>query len=405
MVTIKDADAVQILDSRGNPTVRVILSSEQYKATANVPSGASTGSHEAHELRDGDEPYDGKGVQDACENVRTVVREAVVGKAYTSVEEFDNALIVLDGTEHKSNLGANAILGCSIAFCRLLAKSQGQHPHALFGKNVELPTPYCNIINGGVHAGNEITIQEFMVVPHGFDTFATKTQAVAEIYAELKQLITKRYGSDAVGVGDEGGFAPPLKKTRDALNLIMQAVQKRGYGGKVALAIDAAASEFYNDGVYDVDGTHMEPEELLTYYEALIEEYPIISLEDPFHEDDFSRYAALLDSIGESCQIVGDDLTVTNVERVQQAIDKGSANSLLLKVNQIGSVSESIEAAQLAMENGWTVMVSHRSGETEDPFIMDLAIGIGATQVKIGAPCRGERTAKYNRLLEIEHLH
>lgn len=406
MVTIQDVDALQILDSRGNPTVRVRLSTQNHTATANVPSGASTGTHEAHELRDNGEAYNGKGVSKACQNVRTTIKKAVRGRKYSSQKQFDQALLNIDGTKNKENLGANAILGCSMAFSKLHAKEQGLHTHSVFGENTETPTPYCNIINGGDHAGNQLTMQEFMIVPQGFQTFHGKTRAVTEIYHELKNIIKEKYGADATSIGDEGGFAPPIQNARDALDLIQKAIRNKAYTDQVKLAMDPAATEFYDEEKgYDVDGTWMTPDELLTYYEALIEDYPIISLEDPFHEEDFERFAQLRSSVKDTCQIVGDDLTVSNIERIEIAANHNSMNSLLLKVNQIGTVTEAIKAAKFAQNQGWTVMVSHRSGETEDPFIMDLAVGIGATQVKIGAPARGERTAKYNRLLEIEHLH
>ena len=406
MVTIQDVDALQILDSRGNPTVRVRLSSQNHTVAANVPSGASTGSHEAHELRDNTEAYNGKGVSKACQHIRREIKKHVQGKTYKSQQAFDQDLIELDGTKNKERLGANALLGCSMAFSKLHAKAQGLHTHQVFGDTTTIPTPYCNIINGGDHAGNALTMQEFMIVPQQFETFHGKTRAATEVYHELKHLIEQKYGPDATSVGDEGGFAPPIQNARDALDLVEKAISNKGYTEKISLAMDPAATEFYDeDKGYNVDGEWMSPDDLVTYYEKLIADYPITSLEDPFHEEDFERFAQLRSSVKDACQIVGDDLTVSNTERVQKAAKHGSVNALILKVNQIGTVTEAIQAATLSQQKGWNVMVSHRSGETEDPFIMDLAVGINASQVKIGAPARGERTAKYNRLLEIEHLH
>jgi enolase len=401
---ITDAKATQVLDSRGNPTVHVELYHHNVSATAKVPSGASTGQYEAVELRDRQEAYQGKTVHHAVKHVNTTIRSAIQNRSFTDQEGFDETLLDLDGTDNKERLGANAILGCSMAYARLEAKVNGHQLYEELTSAPRLPTPYANILNGGDHAGNNLAIQEFMIAPVGADTFTEATQIIAETYHVLKNILRETYGAEATNVGDEGGFAPPLETSKEALDLIMQAVEQAGYVDQVKIAIDAAANEFYDaeTELYAVDGDEKTTEELTEYYQELIEAYPVASLEDPFNDDDFEAYASLLDAVN-TCQIVGDDLTVTNPARVDKAIDMKSANALLLKVNQIGTVSEARRAAELAMEAGWNVMVSHRSGETEDAFIADFAVGIGATQAKIGAPCRGERTAKYNRFLLIEN--
>jgi enolase len=406
MTKITDVHATEILDSRGNPTVQVTLSNESADATAKVPSGASTGRYEAHELRDNDaDRYRGKGVQRAITNVNTTIRQHIVETNPSSQAVFDQTLNELDGTNTKSELGANAILGCSMAYARLTAKTNGEPLHATLGDNNRLPTPYANIINGGDHAGNDLALQEFMITPITAATPVEATRIIAETYHELHDHIAATYGAQHTGVGDEGGFAPPVSDPEEAIELITTAAKQVGHADSVGLAVDAAANEFHDESTdtYHVDGKSLSTDELTEYYTDLINDHPIISLEDPFHDDDFEAFASLLDAVHGQARIVGDDLTVSNPERVETAVELQSADELLLKVNQIGSVTEAKRAASIAHSAGWDVMVSHRSGETSDPFIIDLAIGIGAKHVKIGAPCRGERTAKYNRLLELAH--
>jgi len=404
MTKITDVTATEILDSRGNPTVQVTLSSDAATATAKVPSGASTGKYEAHELRDHNRNrYRGKGVQQAVDNVKTTIRERILQTDPATQEAFDQHLLDLDVTTNKSELGANTLLGCSMAYARLTAKVENKQLYEVLGEKSMLPTPYANILNGGDHAGNDLSLQEFMITPIAVNDVKEATRIIAETYHALNDLIAQRYGSQHTGVGDEGGFAPPISDPEEAVDLIEDAAQRSGHSDTIRLAVDAAANEFYDadEDAYTVNNTKMSTTELRHYYEDLIEDHPIISLEDPFHDDDFEAFARLLDAVRDDARIVGDDLTVSNPERVETAISLDSADELLLKVNQIGTVTEAIRAARLAHDAGWDVMVSHRSGETSDPFIIDLAIGIGAKHVKIGAPCRGERTAKYNRLLTV----
>ncbi len=401
----------EVLDSRGNPTVETWLYSKKNSARAIVPSGASTGIHEALELRDGGKRYFGKGVQKAVKNAM-LLGQKFIGVNPRKQSFIDRTMIKLDGTENKSKYGANAILSVSMASAVLAAKESKQELFQYLGeliwkkdakKKMRMPTPFSNIINGGKHAGNELSIQEFMITPIYEKDFREKIRLISEIYHELKRVITERYGKDAVNVGDEGGFAPPLKETREALNLIIKAIEELGYQRKVKIAFDAAASDFYNKDKkkYFIDGKELKKGELLDYYNELLSEYKeIISVEDPFDEDDFKSFSEMMKKL-KNVQLVTDDLTVTNVKRIRKAVKMNSGNALLLKLNQIGTVTESIKAAKLAFENNWKVMVSHRSGETEDTFIADLAVALGCGQIKIGAPCRGERTAKYNRLLRI----
>lgn len=402
---IQSVEALEILDSRGNPTVQVTMTSPDHEVTAKVPSGASTGQHEAHEVRDNDERYDGRGVQRAVNHVNDTIAERVEGHSFTGQESFDEKLIEVDGTENKSRLGANAVLGCSMAFARLDATHADQELYESFtASRKRLPTPFCNIVNGGEHAGNDLALQEFMIVPSLATSFTEATRIVAETYRALERLVADRYGPEHTGVGDEGGFAPPTSNPEDAIGLIEDAAANAGHADAVSTAIDAAANEFYDadNDAYNVDGRHLSADELRRYYEDLIEDHDVISLEDPFHDDDYESFAELLDRVRDDAQIVADDLTVTNPRRVERAVEMNSADSLLLKVNQVGTVTEAQRAARIARDAGWTIMVSHRSGETCDAFIADFAVGIGASQVKIGAPCRGERTAKFNRLLSIE---
>jgi enolase len=415
-MSIKSVKARQIFDSRGNPTVEVDLTTEDGLFRAAVPSGASTGIYEAVELRDGDKAvYFGKGVSKAVANVNDVIAPAIIGKDVKDQKALDNFLLELDGTENKGKMGANAILAVSLAACKAAAANKGvplyRHIADLAGKkDVVLPVPAFNIINGGSHAGNKLAMQEFMILPVGASSFSEAMRMGVEVYHNLKSVINARYGKDATSVGDEGGFAPNILSNEEGLKLCVEAIEKAGYTGKVKLGMDVAASEFFEDGKYNLDfKSEIKDETQIITGNALGEmfvgfsnNFPIISIEDPFDQDDFDSYTVLTESVGKDVQIVGDDLLVTNTKRIQTAIDKKACNALLLKVNQIGSVTESIEACQLAQSAGWGVMVSHRSGETEDTFIADLVVGLGTGQIKTGAPCRSERLAKYNQLLRIE---
>ncbi|KAI8894064.1 Enolase, C-terminal TIM barrel domain-containing protein [Globomyces pollinis-pini] len=414
---ISKVSARQIFDSRGNPTVEVDVTTEQGLFRAAVPSGASTGIHEALELRDGDKAsYMGKSVQKAVNNVNTIIAPALVGANVdvTNQKAIDDLLLKLDGTENKGKLGANAILGVSMAVCRAGAAKKGvplyEHIANLAGKSdaTILPVPCFNIINGGSHAGNKLAMQEFMILPTGAASFTEAMKMGSEVYHHLKSVIKKKYGQDATNVGDEGGFAPNIQDNKEGLELVKTAIEAAGYTGKIKIAMDVAASEFYVDGKYDLDfknpnsdkSLHLPGPKLAELYQSFIKDYPIVSIEDPFDQDDWESWTHLTGST--SIQIVGDDLTVTNPKRIATAIQKKSCNGLLLKVNQIGTVTESIAAALLSQGDGWGVMVSHRSGETEDTFIADLVVGLKTGQIKTGAPCRSERLAKYNQLLRIE---
>ena len=392
-----------ILDSRGNPTVEVDLQSGGKWFSAAVPSGASTGTHEAVELRDGGRAFHGKGVQKAVENVKKTVAK-LKNKDFKTQSVFDAFVLKQDGTANKKKLGANATLALSLAAARAFAGSKPLYAHlaAMRKRKPLLPLPFANVLNGGKHAGTSLKIQEVMVVPTGAKSFAQAAQMVSEVYQSLKKDAVKRFGAPAGNVGDEGGIAPDVQTVRQALDLVWRAVEENGYSQKMALALDCAASEFYDGrtGAYHVDGKIMTSGELLNHYVELQGQYRFVSIEDPFHEESFDDFARLRAVLSGKCQVVGDDLLVTNPTR----IDRGqlACNALLLKVNQIGTLSESITAAQKAESFGWNVMVSHRSGETEDAFISDLATALACGQIKLGAPCRGERTAKYNRLLRIE---
>jgi len=395
----------QVLDSRGNPTVEVDVFTGCGFGRAIVPSGASTGSHEALELRDNDKRFGGKSVLKAVSNVNTVISKEFIGFDVRAQRGIDRALIELDGTPNKSNLGANAILGTSMAIARAAANSANMHLYEyLGGPNAHtLPVPLMNVINGGAHAGNALSIQEFFVIPTGAETFADGLRMGVETYHQLKSVLQSEYGRGAINVGDEGGFAPPLKMTSEALDAIMIAVHKAGYDQEIRLGLDCAASEFYETETesYLVGGSRLSAAELSEYYENLIEQYPIILIEDPFEEeayDDFSRFTSRLKKI----KVVGDDLFVTNVERLAKGITMGAANTLLLKLNQIGTMSEAFDAATLAFKNGYSVVVSHRSGETEDSTIADVSVALGSEFIKAGAPARSDRNAKYNQLLRIQ---
>ena len=400
--------AREVLDSRGNPTVEVDVATRGGFGRAAVPAGASKGAHEALELRDGGRRYHGRGVLKAVRNVNEVIAPKVVGMDARRQYEIDRLMVELDGTRNKSRLGANAILGVSLAVAKAAADTYGMQLFEYIGgaRARVMPVPLMNIINGGKHAGNELSVQEFMIVPVGADSFSDALRVGSEVYHELKAYLKERYGLSAVNVGDEGGFAPPMRETREALDALVESIKRAGYseGSDVVLALDAAASSFYDAerGVYRIDGREMTGDELLEMYVSLVDEYPIKSIEDPFHEEDFERFAELTKRVGGRVQIVGDDLFVTNVARLRRGIEVGAANALLLKVNQIGTLTEAIEAAELALSHGYNVIVSHRSGETEDTTIAHLAVALNAGQIKTGAPARGERTAKYNELLRIE---
>jgi len=415
-MSIKSIHARQIFDSRGNPTVEVDLKTDKGLFRAAVPSGASTGVHEALELRDNDKSkYVGKGVSKAIDNVNNIIAPELLGKNVVEQEAIDKLMLSIDGTDNKGKLGANAILAVSLAVCKAGAAEKGvplyRHIADLAGnKNLLLPVPAFNVINGGSHAGNKLAMQEFMILPIGASSFSEAMRMGTEIYHNLKGIITQKYGQDAANVGDEGGFAPNIQSNKEGLELLKQAIAKAGYTDKVKIGMDVAASEFYTEGKYDLDfktknndGSQIKTgEEMINLYKEFVNEYPVVSIEDPFDQDDWDTYHKMTASIGSNIQVVGDDLLVTNPKRIKTAIEKKACNALLLKVNQIGSVTESIEACKMAQGAGWGVMVSHRSGETEDTFIADLVVGLGTGQIKTGAPCRSERLAKYNQLLRIE---
>nr|WP_152823285.1 MULTISPECIES: phosphopyruvate hydratase [unclassified Corynebacterium] len=397
--------AREIMDSRGNPTVEAeVFLDDGARGVAGVPSGASTGVHEAHELRDGGERYLGKGVTKAVTNVNEEIADAIAGMEADDQRLIDQAMIDLDGTENKSRLGANAILGVSIATAKAAAESAGLPLYRYIGgPNAHvLPVPMMNIVNGGAHADSGVDVQEFMIAPIGAETFAEALRTGAEVYHALKSVIKSKGLS--TGLGDEGGFAPSVGSTKEALDLIVEAITKAGFepGTDVALALDVASSEFYKDGVYHFEGGQHSAEEMAKVYEQLIDEYPIVSIEDPLQEDDWEGYTALTAAIGDKVQIVGDDFFVTNPARLREGIEKKAANALLVKVNQIGTLTETFDAVELAHRNGYRTMMSHRSGETEDTTIADLAVALSCGQIKTGAPARSERVAKYNQLLRIE---
>jgi enolase len=423
---IKGVHAREILDSRGNPTVEVDLTCDIGVFRAAVPSGASTGIYEALELRDKDaKRYLGKGCLKAIKNVEKTINPALIGRDPKQQVEIDNLMVQqLDGSRNewgwsKANLGANAILAVSLAVARAGAAAYGiplykhlAHLAGYSGDRFVMPVPSLNVINGGSHAGNKLAMQEFMILPTGASSFKESMQIGAEVYHHLKKVITKKYGMDATNVGDEGGFAPNIQENDEGLNLLMEAIEKSGHLAKVDLAMDVAASEFYvaEEKKYDLDfknpqktkASQISGEQLIELYSNFVAKYPLKSIEDPFDQDDWEHYSILTRKMGKKVQIVGDDLLVTNPTRVKKAIDLTACNALLLKVNQIGSITESIQAAKDSRAAGWGVMVSHRSGETEDSFIADLVVGLGTGEIKTGAPCRSERLAKYNQLLRIE---
>jgi enolase len=409
--TIRRVHARQILDSRGNPTVEVDIELDGgIRGRAAVPSGASTGTHEAVELRDGGDAWMGKGVSRAVANVNGEIAAALVGVDATDHAAIDRLLLELDGTPNKGRLGANAILGVSLSLARALAASQGREVWEWLRDSYDitepavLPVPMLNVINGGEHANNAIDVQEFMVVPHGFATFSEALEAADRTFHVLKRTIDKRGLSTAVG--DEGGFAPDLGSNVEALDLLVEAIGAAGYepGTQISIALDAAATEFYRDGRYVMagDGTSLDAEGIVAMYEAWMERAPIVSIEDGTSEDDWDGWKLATERLGGRVQLVGDDLFVTNPERLQRGLDAGVANSMLVKVNQIGTLSETIAAMRLGAASGYTNVMSHRSGETEDAIIADLAVGTGCGQIKTGAPSRSDRVAKYNQLLRIE---
>eukprot|EP00179_Madagascaria_erythrocladioides_P007357 CAMPEP_0198320728 /NCGR_PEP_ID=MMETSP1450-20131203/9600_1 /TAXON_ID=753684 ORGANISM="Madagascaria erythrocladiodes, Strain CCMP3234" /NCGR_SAMPLE_ID=MMETSP1450 /ASSEMBLY_ACC=CAM_ASM_001115 /LENGTH=440 /DNA_ID=CAMNT_0044024219 /DNA_START=57 /DNA_END=1379 /DNA_ORIENTATION=+ len=420
MAPITGVHAREIFDSRGNPTVEVEVTTADGVFRAAVPSGASTGIYEALELRDGDKSmYLGKGVSKAVSNVKTEIAQALSGMDPADQGAVDAAMIKLDGTEggFKKRLGANAILGVSMAVCRAGAAAKKvplyKHINDLAGNpKMLLPVPSFNVINGGTHAGNKLAMQEFMILPVGATSFKESMRMGAEVYQNLKKVIKSKYGLDATSVGDEGGFAPNIQDNTEGLKLLEEAIEVAGYTGKIKIGMDVAASEFWKDDkkVYDLDfknpsndGSFCKSgDELTNLYKDFCASFPMVSIEDPFDQDDFEAYAKMTSDLGDSVQIVGDDLLVTNPNRIKMALDKKACNALLLKVNQIGSITEAIQANNMCREAGWGVMVSHRSGETEDSFIADLVVGLGTGEIKTGAPCRSERLSKYNQLLRIE---
>lgn len=405
MPVIKDIKAIEVLDSRGNPTIKAFVTlCDGSTGSAIVPSGASTGKREALELRDGGEAYGGKGVLKAIKNVNSMIAEELCGKDALNQKAIDDALIALDGTENFSKIGANAALGVSMAVARAAANSRKLPLYRYLGgaNGAVLPVPMFNIINGGAHANNSVDFQEFMIMPFGFNKFSDALRAVAEIYQTLKKLLNDAGHSTAVG--DEGGFAPNLKDNEEPLELITQAIIKAGYkpNEQIKLALDVAASELYDGKVYKLEGKEFTSQEMVEKYAKLCEKYPIVSIEDGLSEDDWDGWRVLTDRLGDKIQLVGDDLFVTNEKILKEGIQKGIANAVLIKPNQIGTVSQTMQTVRLAQRNGYRCIMSHRSGESEDSFIADFAVALNTGQIKTGATSRSERNAKYNRLLEIE---
>ncbi len=406
---VEKVQAREILDSRGNPTVQVDVHTKSGFGRFSVPSGASKGRLEALELRDGDQDrFLDLGVLKAVENVNRILGPAVVGMDTRNQEKIDARLLKLDGTRNKSRLGANALLGVSLAAVRAAADTAKLPLHQMMskGRRPLLPLALMNILNGGKHAGNNLSFQEFMILPAGFGSFGEALRCGSEIYHTLGQELLERYGKSSVNVGDEGGYAPPIGQVREALEMVESAVVEAGYskGREVVLGIDAASGSFYDERArkYSVDGRKMETVELFDFYLDLCKAFPLRSIEDPFNDEDFVSFARFTKRVGSKVQIVGDDLFVTNLARVEKGISLGSANALLVKVNQVGTLTETVDAVEKARKAGYGLVMSHRSGETEDTTIADLAVGLATGQIKTGAPARGERTAKYNRLLEIE---
>jgi enolase len=401
MSAITEIRARQVLDSRGNPTVEVeVVAAESGRAI--VPSGASTGVHEAVELRDGGDAWNGKGVSTAVGNVDGEIADAVRGRDVMDQEGLDRALIELDGTPNKGRLGANAILGVSLAAAKAAAAEAGVSLFRQLGGEAAatLPVPMLNVINGGVHADNSIDLQEFMVVPAGAESFSEGLRIGVEVYHALKKLLTERGLSTLVG--DEGGFAPNLDSSEQAIELILEAAERAGHRERVAIALDPATSEVFSGGVYRFEGREKSSAQLPAFWAEIVDRYPVVSIEDGAAEDDWDSWRSLTERLGDRVQLVGDDLFVTNTMRLREGIERGIANSILVKVNQIGTLTETIDAVRLAHDNGYTAVMSHRSGETEDATIADLAVALGTGQIKTGAPARSDRVAKYNQLLRIE---
>ena len=401
---IKDVIGREILDSRGNPTVEVdVILENGILGRAAVPSGASTGEREALELRDGGDRFNGKGVLKAVENVNGPLRNLVIGMDAANQKELDYAMIKLDGTDTKSKFGANAILGISMAAMKASALNEGKPLYRYVGDGIVMPKPMMNIINGGAHADNKLDFQEFMIIPQR-DTIHDRVRVGAEVFHSLKKVLNEK--GLATGVGDEGGFAPDLQSNTEGFELIMEAIRKAGYepGKDVCLAIDVAASEFYKDGKYNLvgEGRSLTTDELIDFYEELVNKYPIISIEDPVDENDWDGFAKITERLGDKIQLVGDDLFVTNKKCLQMGIDKHAGNAILLKVNQIGTITETLETIELAREHGYATIISHRSGETEDTTIADLAVGLNLGQIKTGSMSRTDRICKYNQLMRIE---
>lgn len=400
---IIDVRGREILDSRGNPTVEVdVVLENGIVGRAAVPSGASTGEREALELRDGGDRFNGKGVLKAVENVNGPLRDLVIGMDAANQKELDYAMINLDGTETKSKFGANAILGISMAAMKASALNEGKPLYEYVGDGIVMPKPMMNIINGGAHADNKLDFQEFMIIPQR-DTIHERVRVGAEVFHTLKKVLNEK--GLATGVGDEGGFAPDLQSNTEGFELIMEAIRKAGYepGKDVCLAIDVAASEFYKDGKYNLvgEGRSLTTDELIDFYEELVNKYPIISIEDPVDENDWDGFTKITERLGNKIQLVGDDLFVTNTQRLEEGIKKGVGNSILIKLNQIGTLTETLNAIEMANRAGYTAVISHRSGETEDTTIADLVVAVNAGQIKTGAPARSERVAKYNQLIRI----
>jgi enolase len=401
-VLIDAVTAREVLDCRGLPTVQVDVRLESgHTGRADVPSGRSTGSHEAAELRDGGERFGGFGVLEAVENVRGEVASALIGRPLVSQRDLDAALIELDGTPQKSRLGANAILGVSLAAARASAVAAGLPLYRYLHANSHLlPVPLVNLINGGRHASNDLDFQEFIVIPTGAGSILEALQISTETNLALAEILLERYGKVALNTGDEGGFAPPISRPEEALELLHEAVDAAGHTGRFQFGLDCAATHYHEDGAYTLAGERLDRDAMIELYLRLVRDYGIVTIEDPLEEDDFEGFAELTAAAG--IQIVGDDLFVTNTERLRRGVEAGAANALLWKVNQIGTLTEALDAAELALRSGYAVVVSERSGETEDPIIADLAVALNAGQIKTGAPVRGERTAKYNRLIQIE---
>ena len=406
MFEIIDIKAREVLDSRGNPTIETEVITGGGYGSAIVPSGASTGKHEALELRDKNERYGGKGVLNAVRNVNETITPLLIGMDIRKQKEIDRIMIEEDGTENKSNLGANSILSVSLAAARCAADTLNMPLYQYIGglNTYVLPVPMMNVINGGEHAGNEIDFQEFMIMPVGAKSFSEALRICAEVYHHMKKIIAKKYGKSSTNVGDEGGYAPPMKEISEPLEVIMSTLEEVSYTDVVKIALDTASSSFYNEktNTYNTMGKKMSSGDLIDLFADVCSNYPIISLEDPMAEDDFKGFIEITKKLGNKLQIVGDDNFVTNRKKLLKGIENGVCNSLLLKVNQIGSLTEAIDTASLAYRNGYSVVVSHRSGETEDTMIADIAVGISSGQIKTGAPSRSERCAKYNRLLRIE---